>query len=71
MLSANLCFQKTIIPTTEILKEALKLGINRKPNLIEIEELQVSESIQLCALKLIRPLKNIYVYENIVYFQSI
>lgn len=57
MLSADLCFQKTIIPTTEILKEALKLGINRKPNLIEIEELQVSESIQLCALKLVRPLK--------------
>lgn len=52
MLSSNSCSLKYIIPTAEILKESLKLGLNRKPNLTEIQALQVSEGLQFSALKL-------------------
>ena len=53
----------------EILKESLKLGLNRKPNLTEIQELLVSESIQFCTLTFVKPFIK-YVCANFVYFQS-
>ena len=45
----------------EILKESLKLGLNRKPNLTEIQELLVSESIQFCTLTFVKPFINMFV----------
>lgn len=38
--------------------------------MIKLQKLQVSESMQLCTLKLVRPFIK-YVYENVAYFQSI